>query len=96
MFVAPPTSSNKALIRKFILQNLAVYDPSVLKAFSPVHSFRWFIRNGEEGWKSLGAILLAFTGVEALFADLGAFSARLDFYGSIWWQYFFTGLLSYQ
>ena len=32
--------------------------------------------NGEEGWRSLGGILLAFTGVEALFADLGAFSMR--------------------
>ena len=31
-------------------------------------------RNKTEGWKSLGGILLAFTGVEALFADLGAFS----------------------
>ena len=31
-------------------------------------------RNKTDGWKSLGGILLAFTGVEALFADLGAFS----------------------
>lgn len=34
------------------------------------------MRNGTDGWKSLGGILLAFTGVEALFADLGAFSRR--------------------
>ena len=31
-------------------------------------------RNKTDGWRSLGGILLAFTGVEALFADLGAFS----------------------
>jgi len=34
------------------------------------------VHNGTNGWKSLGGILLAFTGVEALFADLGAFSRR--------------------
>ena len=34
------------------------------------------MRNGEQGWRSLGGLLLAFTGVEALFADLGAFSKR--------------------
>jgi KUP system potassium uptake protein len=34
------------------------------------------VRNGTEGWRSLGGLLLAFTGVEALFADLGAFSKR--------------------
>ena len=32
------------------------------------------MRNKSEGWKSLGGILLAFTGVEALFANLGAFT----------------------
>ena len=34
------------------------------------------VRNKTEGWRSLGGILLAFTGVEALFADLGAFTRR--------------------
>ncbi|RPA99388.1 potassium uptake protein [Choiromyces venosus 120613-1] len=60
----------------FGIYNLAHFDHSVLKAFNPAYSFEWFIRNGGEGWKRLGAILLAFTGVEALYADLGAFSAR--------------------
>ena len=32
------------------------------------------MENGTAAWKMLGGILLAFTGVEALFADLGAFS----------------------
>ena len=32
--------------------------------------------NKTAGWRSLGGVLLAFTGVEALFADLGAFSKR--------------------
>ena len=55
-------------------QNLAKHDWTVLKAFSPYFAGIWFVRNGTEGWKQLGGILLAFTGVEALFADLGAFS----------------------
>jgi KUP system potassium uptake protein len=48
----------------------------VLKAFNPAEAFIYLIRNKTDGWKSLGGLLLAFTGVEALFADLGAFSKR--------------------
>ncbi|PQE18635.1 potassium transporter protein [Rutstroemia sp. NJR-2017a BVV2] len=58
------------------IYNLAVFDASVLKAFSPSFAFSYLIRNKEDGWRSLGGLLLAFTGVEALFADLGAFSKR--------------------
>ena len=58
------------------IYNLAMYDYTVLKAFSPYFAFEYLIRNGHDGWKSLGGLLLAFTGVEALFADLGAFSKR--------------------
>lgn len=48
----------------------------MLKAFSPVFAIQYLLRNKTDGWRSLGGILLAFTGVEALFADLGAFSRR--------------------
>lgn len=58
----------------FGIYNLAKFDASVLKAFNPAYGFKYLIRYKTEGWKSLGGILLAFTGVEALFADLGAFS----------------------
>lgn len=58
------------------IYNLAKFDYTVLKAFSPAFAFSYFTRNGHDGWRSLGGILLAFTGVEALFADLGAFSKR--------------------
>ncbi|KAK4165497.1 potassium transporter-domain-containing protein [Cladorrhinum sp. PSN259] len=58
------------------IYNLAKYDHSVLKAFSPYFAGAYFVRNGHDGWKSLGGLLLSFTGVEALFADLGAFSKR--------------------
>lgn len=58
------------------IYNLVLHDYTVLKAFSPHFAFAYLVRNGHEGWKSLGGLLLAFTGVEALFADLGAFSKR--------------------
>ncbi|KAK9367917.1 potassium transporter-domain-containing protein [Lipomyces kononenkoae] len=54
--------------------NLAKFDYTVLKAFSPYFAGSYLVRNKEQGWRSLGGLLLAFTGVEALFADLGAFS----------------------
>lgn len=58
------------------IYNLSQHDYTVLKAFSPHYAFAYLVRNGESGWHSLGGMLLAFTGVEALFADLGAFSKR--------------------
>ena len=60
----------------FGIFNLAKHDHSVLIAFNPGYAFQYLIRNKTDGWKSLGGVLLAFTGVEALFADLGAFSMR--------------------
>ncbi|KAL7800296.1 potassium transporter [Trichoderma ceciliae] len=58
------------------IYNLVKHDHTVLKAFSPSYAFTYLVRNGQDGWTSLGGLLLAFTGVEALFADLGAFSKR--------------------
>ncbi|GBF65694.1 potassium transporter [Trichophyton mentagrophytes] len=60
----------------FGLFNLVLYDHTVLKAFSPTYAISFLLRNGLSGWRSLGGVLLSFTGVEALFADLGAFSAK--------------------
>jgi len=60
----------------FGIYNLVHFDHSVLKAFSPGFAFEFLIRNKTDGWRMLGGVLLAFTGVEALFADLGAFSRR--------------------
>jgi KUP system potassium uptake protein len=60
----------------FGIYNLVNYDASVFRAFNPGYAFGFLIDHGEKGWRMLGGILLAFTGVEALFADLGAFSRR--------------------
>lgn len=60
----------------FGIYNLVNYDASVFKAFNPGYGFTFLVHHGEHGWRMLGGVLLAFTGVEALFADLGAFSRR--------------------
>ncbi|KAK8046464.1 hypothetical protein PG996_014528 [Apiospora saccharicola] len=58
------------------IYNLVTYDYTVLKAFSPHFAFAYLVRNGHEGWKSLSGLLLAFTGAEAMFANLAAFSKK--------------------
>ncbi|KAJ5527303.1 hypothetical protein N7513_011462 [Penicillium frequentans] len=60
----------------FGIYNLVMFDASILKAFSPYFAGAFLVRNKQDGWLSLGGILLAFTGVETLFADLGAFTRR--------------------
>ncbi|SMR45311.1 unnamed protein product [Zymoseptoria tritici ST99CH_3D1] len=56
------------------IYNLAMHDRSVLAAFSPHHAIAWFQRNDNAGFDRLGGILLAFSGVECLFAVMGAFT----------------------
>lgn len=58
----------------FGIYNLTVFDWTVLKAFNPGYGFEFLARHKTDGWRMLGGVLLSFTGVEALFADLGAFS----------------------
>ena len=53
-----------------------VREPSVLAAVSPVHGASFFVRNGWKGFLVLGAVFLALTGAEALYADMGHFGAR--------------------
>jgi KUP system potassium uptake protein len=47
--------------------------PEVLKALSPSYAFDFLFHNGSTGFFSLTAVVLAFTGVEALYADMGHF-----------------------
>ncbi|HEY3148988.1 MAG TPA: KUP/HAK/KT family potassium transporter, partial [Dongiaceae bacterium] len=51
-------------------------DPSVLAAFDPGHGVRFLARHGMIGFVTLGAVFLAVTGAEALYADLGHFGRR--------------------
>lgn len=48
------------------IYNLVNHDHTVLKAFSPYFAGAYFMRNKGKGWRSLGGLLLAFTGVEAV------------------------------
>ncbi|KMU83677.1 potassium transporter 8 [Coccidioides immitis H538.4] len=63
----------------FGVYNLVLFDHNVIRAFSPSFAIDYIIRHKFDGWRSLGGVLLAFTGVEALFADLGAFSVKQVF-----------------
>jgi KUP system potassium uptake protein len=50
--------------------------PAVLFALSPWHALDFFARNGVRSTLILGAVVLAVTGGEALYADMGHFGAR--------------------
>lgn len=50
-----------------------IKDPAVLQALNPAWAFDFFLRHGIAAWLSLGAVVLAVTGGEALYADMGHF-----------------------
>ncbi|MCO5598048.1 hypothetical protein L7F22_052138 [Adiantum nelumboides] len=54
--------------------NIVKHDVGIFRAFNPYYIIDYFRRNGKQGWISLGGIVLALTGTEAMFADLGHFS----------------------
>src|SRR6516165_4123387 len=56
---------------------LAVFgDPEILLAFNPVLGVRFLASHGMIGLVTLGAVFLAVTGAEALYADLGHFGRK--------------------
>ena len=50
--------------------------PGILVALNPWHALRFFIDNRGIAFLALGAIVLAFTGAEALYADMGHFGRK--------------------
>jgi KUP system potassium uptake protein len=50
--------------------------PQVLAALSPHHALGYFVRHGIPGFAILGSVVLAVTGGEALYADMGHFGAK--------------------
>jgi KUP system potassium uptake protein len=50
--------------------------PEILGAINPVHGVRFLLTHGHIGFLTLGAVFLAVTGAEALYADLGHFGRR--------------------
>lgn len=51
-------------------------DPSVLAAINPYYAFQFLLSHGTIGLVTLGAVFLAVTGGEALYADLGHFGRK--------------------
>src|SRR5437870_1125842 len=47
--------------------------PEVLRAINPLHALAFVTQHGWSSFVVLGAVLLAFTGAEALYADMGHF-----------------------
>jgi KUP system potassium uptake protein len=75
-------------------------EPAVMAALNPWHGVRFFAANGWAGFAVLGAVVLAVTGGEALYADMGHFGSRpirLAWYGlvlpSLMLNYFGQGAL---
>jgi KUP system potassium uptake protein len=50
--------------------------PQVLAAINPAHAIRFLATHGALGFFSLGAVVLAVTGAEALYADMGHFGSK--------------------
>src|SRR6201747_2532456 len=50
--------------------------PEVLFALNPIHAVIFMLNHGVIGFVTLGAVFLAVTGAEALYADLGHFGKR--------------------
>jgi KUP system potassium uptake protein len=53
-----------------------VRSPGILVALNPWHALRFFLDNRGIAFLALGAIVLAFTGAEALYADMGHFGRK--------------------
>lgn len=60
--------------------------PVILQAFNPVHAIAFVTQHGFASFVVIGAVLLAFTGAEALYADMGHFgkeAIRLAWFGLV-------------
>jgi KUP system potassium uptake protein len=53
-----------------------VAEPAVIAAIDPRHAVHFFERNGWRGFLVLGSVVLALTGAETLYADMGHFGKK--------------------
>ncbi len=53
-----------------------VEHPMVLAAFNPYYAYAFFTHHGTHAFLALGSVVLAVTGAEALYADMGHFGRR--------------------
>jgi KUP system potassium uptake protein len=66
--------------------------PTVLAALNPYYAVHFFAANGLRGFSVLGAIFLAVTGAEVLYADIGHFGKRPIRWA--WYMVVFPALLA--
>ena len=63
-----------------VLAAMGIYNiirvPSILLAFNPLYAFQFLFEHGWIAFIALGAVVLAFTGSEALYADMGHFGPK--------------------
>lgn len=63
-----------------VLAAMGIYNilkvPAILAAFNPVYAFEFLFSHGWVAFIALGAVVLAFTGSEALYADMGHFGPK--------------------
>ncbi|QYF95115.1 potassium transporter Kup [Massilia sp. PAMC28688] len=50
--------------------------PQIMAALNPMHAVRFMLANGFTAFVALGAVVLAITGAEALYADMGHFGKK--------------------
>ncbi|KAF5478163.1 hypothetical protein F2P56_004747, partial [Juglans regia] len=55
--------------------NVIKWNPRVYQALSPYYIYKFFKDTGKDGWVSLGGVILCVAGTEAMFAELGYFTA---------------------
>lgn len=53
-----------------------IENPAILAAINPVYALRFLLNNEWIAFVALGAVFLAFTGAEALYADMGHFGKK--------------------
>ncbi len=77
----------------FVLGIRSIIDaPAILQAFNPAEAIGFFVRHGAGSTVILGAVVLAVTGVEALYADLSHFGRAPIVRG--WYFMVFPALLA--
>jgi KUP system potassium uptake protein len=68
-----------------------IHEPGVLKAVNPYYAIHLLFELGWEGFLIMGAVVLAITGAEALYADMGHFGLKPIRYA--WFGFVFPALL---
>lgn len=68
-----------------------VHEPSVLMAVNPYYAIHLLIELGWQGFLIMGAVVLAITGAEALYADMGHFGLKPIRFA--WFGFVFPALL---